>query len=131
MKKNQKLIVYGAGGLLALLLLYRYYQNRSAQAQAAAQQANPQDQPASDFATLAGQEQADVAALQAQIAALTASPASTNGTNGQSSSATIPEKPHPLPGPPPDKLPNRNYGGPSSGGGDPNGPPVYRQTALA
>ena len=88
MKKNQKLIVYGAGGLLALVLLYRWYQNKQAAATAAAT-TTPTDQAASDYASLAGQEQADVAALNGQLStiqsALSASPTQANlpGTGKQ------------------------------------------------
>jgi hypothetical protein len=67
MKKNQKQIVIVVGGLVALYLLYRYYQANNANAAAGAAAPNTS---ASDYAGLAGQEQSDVAGLQSQNAQL-------------------------------------------------------------
>lgn len=72
MKKNQKLAVYGAGGVVLLLLLYRYYQSRQAASIAAASTPAGTD-PA--YASLAGQQQADTAALGGQISGLQATQA--------------------------------------------------------
>lgn len=66
---KHKTAVYAAGGGLALYLAYKWYENSNANnAQAASTQtgASTPDTSSSDYAALAGQEQSDVAALQAQ-----------------------------------------------------------------
>lgn len=85
MKKNQKLAVYGAGGALLLYLLYRWYQSKQTAAAA-----NPVNQSGAatpaDLASQAGQEQADVAALQNELAGLQGS---TSGAPSQSDLAGL------------------------------------------
>lgn len=81
MKKNQKLYLYGGGGLVLLYLLYRWYQNHQASSGANAATSGTAATPA-DLANQAGQEQADVAALQGEIAGL-----------GSSSTITTPSAP--------------------------------------
>lgn len=65
MDKKQKQMAIIGGGLVVLFLLYRWYSSRSASTAAGAGVASP-DTSASDFASLAGQEQSDAAALQGQ-----------------------------------------------------------------
>lgn len=67
-KQQQTLLLIGGGGLV-LVLLYRWYQNRSAAASQQGQM-NPTDQAASDYANLAGQEQADINKLQGEVQGL-------------------------------------------------------------
>ena len=66
-KDQRKRIAIVAGVAVALYLLYRYYQSRTASTAATSTTgvAAP-DTAASDYASLAGQEQSDVAALQGQ-----------------------------------------------------------------
>lgn len=71
MNTKQKQIAMIAGGALVLILLYRWYQGR--QTTAATGTATPAtDTAASDYASLAGQEQGDVATLQNQNAGVLA-----------------------------------------------------------
>lgn len=67
MNKRQKQIAIIAAAGLTLLLIYRWYQNRTSTAAtgATAGTAAP-DTSASDYAALAGQQQSDAAALQGQ-----------------------------------------------------------------
>lgn len=67
MSKNQKTVLYVAAGALALYLLYRWY---SSNQQSAGTSTTTPDTSATDYATLAGQEQSDAAALQQQNAQL-------------------------------------------------------------
>lgn len=61
---TQKKILIAGGGFLVLLLLYRLYaNNKQGTSSATGQSANP-NTSASDYASLAGQEQGDVASLQ-------------------------------------------------------------------
>lgn len=68
MSKQQKKIAIIAGAALAAWLLYSYIRGRqvSSTSTAADTSGTPVDTSASDFASLAGQEQGDVAALQNQ-----------------------------------------------------------------
>lgn len=69
MNPKQKQIAMIAGGALVLILLYRWY--TGSRNQAATGTSTPAtDTAASDYASLAGQEQGDVAALQGQNADL-------------------------------------------------------------
>jgi hypothetical protein len=70
-KQDQQRILIVAGAAVALYLLYRYLQSRSAATTAATTGTSP-NTGASDFASLAGQEQGDVANLQGQNAQLLA-----------------------------------------------------------
>lgn len=65
MSKQQKQIAIVAAGALVLLLVYRWYQGQSASSTTTTGTAAP-DTSGSDFASLAGQEQSDVAGLQDQ-----------------------------------------------------------------
>lgn len=65
-KEQQKRIAIIAGIAVALYLVYRYWQSRTASTAATSTGVAAPDTAASDFASLAGQEQSDVAALQGQ-----------------------------------------------------------------
>lgn len=70
--KNQQKIAIIAGGAILLYLLYRWYQGQQANSTAATGVGVPAtDTAASDYASLAGQEQGDVASLQDQLSGLT------------------------------------------------------------
>jgi hypothetical protein len=64
MSKQQKMIAMIAGGLVVAYLFYRYYQNN--QTSSSTTGATAPDTSSGDYASLAGQEQSDVAALQGQ-----------------------------------------------------------------
>jgi len=64
MSKQQKQIALIAGGLVLMYVLYRWYASRQTASTSTA--AAAPDTSSSDYAALAGQEQADVAALQGQ-----------------------------------------------------------------
>jgi hypothetical protein len=66
--KQKRYALIGGAGLLLLFLLYRYYSSRSGQSSstAATGATAAPDTSGSDYATLAGQEQGDVAGLQSQ-----------------------------------------------------------------
>lgn len=72
MSKRQRTILIIAGGALVLLLIYRWYQNQnqSSGASTASGTSTGADPSSSDYASLAGQEQSDVANLQQQNAQL-------------------------------------------------------------
>lgn len=63
--KQQKQIAVIAAGAILLYLLYRHYSGQTSSSTTAAGVQSP-DTASSDFASLAGQEQSDVAALQGQ-----------------------------------------------------------------
>jgi hypothetical protein len=70
--KNQQKIAIVAGGAIILYLIWRWYQGQQQNATAATGQSVPAtDTAASDYASLAGQEQGDVATLQTQLSGLT------------------------------------------------------------
>lgn len=64
MSKQQRTIAYVAGGLILAYLAYRWYASRQTVSTTAG--AAAPDTSSGDYAALAGQEQADVAALQGQ-----------------------------------------------------------------
>ena len=66
MNKRQKQIAAVAAGAVLLYLVYRWWQGSQGGASGATQGAVAPDTAASDYASLAGQEQADAAALQGQ-----------------------------------------------------------------
>jgi hypothetical protein len=66
MNKGQKQITYVAVGAVLLYLVYRWYQGQSGGSTGATSGAVAPDTSASDYASLAGQEQGDVAGLQGQ-----------------------------------------------------------------
>lgn len=66
--KNQKTAAAVAAGALVLYLLYRWYTNN--QASSSTTGAVAPDTSSGDYASLAGQEQSDVAGLQGQITGL-------------------------------------------------------------
>ena len=68
MSKQQRTVLIVAGGALALYLLYRWYQGR----QAGTASTTTPNTSSTDYAALAGQEQADAAALQGQNSQLAA-----------------------------------------------------------
>lgn len=72
--KNQKTAVYAGGALVLLYLVYRWYQNSAAAgaAQGSTTQSSIDPTAASNYASLAGQEQSDVASLQQQNSQLLA-----------------------------------------------------------
>lgn len=63
MSKNQRIALFAGGGLLVLILIYRYVHNAGSANTAATTTAAPDS---SQYAALAGQEQSDVAGLQSQ-----------------------------------------------------------------
>lgn len=80
--KKQRLWIYGGAGLVGVFLLYRWYAAKSAAAATSATAAQDQggNLTPADFATLSGQEQGDVAALQNEIAGLFSSSSATTPT---------------------------------------------------
>lgn len=70
MTKQQKMIAAGVGGLVLLYLLYRWYSNNQSGSTSTGSVAP--DTSSGDFASLAGQEQADMAAVQGQNSQLAA-----------------------------------------------------------
>ena len=80
--KQKRYAVIGAGGLVLLYLLYRWYASRQASSTASTASGTPApDTSASDYAALAGQEQGDVASLQQQLAGLAAQIPTGGGTS--------------------------------------------------
>jgi hypothetical protein len=80
--KQKRYAVIGAGGLVLLYLLYRWYASRQASSTATtAAGTTAPDTSASDYASLAGQEQGDMASLQSQLAALAAQIPTGGGTS--------------------------------------------------
>lgn len=71
MDKKQKQIAIIAGAAIALYLIYRWYSNQSGSGTTSTSSGTtPSDQSAADYASLAGQEQSDAAALQGQNSTL-------------------------------------------------------------
>jgi hypothetical protein len=68
-EKQKKYMLIGGAGLILLYLLWRYYQGNQA-SNTASTTGTAAPTTASDYASLAGQEQADVAGLQSGIAGL-------------------------------------------------------------
>jgi hypothetical protein len=86
--KQKKYLIVGGAGLILLYLLYRYYSaNQASNQQSTAAGTAAPDTSASDYASLAGQEQGDIAALQSQeqgdVAGLTST---LSGLTGQEAS---------------------------------------------
>jgi hypothetical protein len=66
LSKQQRTIAYVAGGLILAYLAYRWYASRQTASTTSTAAGTP-NTSSSDYASLAGQEQADYAALQGQV----------------------------------------------------------------